>query len=175
MKPVSGHQLYLMLRASLDHLQALLFGHGQRLFAEHMDAGCGGAHGEVPVHRILKRNINRIDCAAMQAGFVLIIRIGLGNLILARKFLQFDRVARDQGDQFGVLPRMGESGQHSVLRDVPQTHHRVSNFGFPGRSRSEFPVCLHCADDPGSGAEWTHRGRLALGRASGSGFDGDLV
>ena len=58
--------------ASLDHLLALVGGHGQRFLAQHVNASVGGADGVLRVHRVGQRDVDRIDL--LETGVVFVVR-----------------------------------------------------------------------------------------------------
>jgi hypothetical protein len=49
---IGDHQLDIVLPAGIDHLTALGRRDGHGLFAQHMLAGLGGAHGVLGVHAV---------------------------------------------------------------------------------------------------------------------------
>src|SRR5437588_11076670 len=82
MKPISRHELYIVLCAGINHLLAIVLGHSQWFFTEHMHASLGGSNHKLAVHRIGPGDVNRIDIATVQARFIVVVGIGVLDLIL---------------------------------------------------------------------------------------------
>ena len=122
---VRDHQLHRRRSARVDHLLALRFGHGHRLFAEHVDAGVRRPHGVFGVHRVRQRNVDGVHLR--QAVLDLLVGERLHAVSLG-ELTTLHRIAADQRGQFGVSTRVSERRKHRYLSDMAQTDHRVPHF-----------------------------------------------
>ena len=74
-QPIRDHQLDVVRPARGDHLPAFLDRDRHRLFAQHVDAGPGGANRVLGVHRIGQRDVDGIDAAQALVEFVVVERV----------------------------------------------------------------------------------------------------
>ena len=125
MQAVGGHDLDVGLLGGLDHAVAFLLRHRERLLAQHVLAGLGGAH-----HVILVLGVGRADVDGvhfLQHAFVIVVARAHRNAVLVADLVELLDAAADDSVEGGVTPRVRERGQHRGLRDVSKANHCVTN------------------------------------------------
>jgi hypothetical protein len=117
-----------MPRTGADDLAATRGGYLERLFHDHVLAGCRSRQREVAMQSVGRHDDDRIDVGIRQQRGA--IRIGLLGAVLRSKLFRLDRVARIDRLQHGALdlgqlPGMGlgtHSGADQCITDhVPHT------------------------------------------------------
>jgi hypothetical protein len=124
-QPVGGHDADVGQLGRLDHAVAFLLRHRERLLAQHVLAGLGGAH-----HVILVLGVGRADVDGihfLQHAFVIVVRRAHRNAVLVADLVELLNAAADDSVKGGVTPRVRKRRQHRGLRDVSQANHCVTN------------------------------------------------
>jgi len=124
---IGDHQSDIVLLSRLDHAFTIFLGDRHRLLAQHVDPRPGSPLGVLPMHAVRKRDVNRIDIAAGETAFIVVVGVTVADPVLAGELLQFDWIVRDERGQFGVSPRVRERRQYRRLRDVTEPDHRVAD------------------------------------------------
>jgi hypothetical protein len=110
-----------------DHGLTIGFIERHGLLTEDVNSRFGGSFRVGPMHVIRKSDVHRVDLAGVQTVGIPFVRIGVRNVILARKRSELLVVARNERSQFRILAGVRESGQHRDLRYVAQPDDCVPN------------------------------------------------